>query len=145
MNPKEFFEQMAQFRTTGVLTMSPGPFRIKVGKEDIYAANVLTEIGPDYEEQKLKVIETHLLNGVVRRLHDLADDDGEITLSPELWEDGFLQGLLTTWWWVVFFAAQHGIDDVEAGEEGEPDAFEGQMGMLKGWAGALDTDEASNG
>jgi len=101
---------MAQYEETGILTLSPGPFRIRVGEADILAARVLTELNPDYEDRPLRDLEDSLLNGVLRCLHDMGED-GTIALEDIEWEVQGIQTLLMAWWWVVFFASQHGIED----------------------------------
>jgi len=124
VNPREFFVKMAQFESTGVLTLSPGPFRIKVGEHDIYAAQLLDSLGAEYDEKTLGEFEGVLLGNVIQRLFDMAagqsadgEDEGEIVVDAEVWRDDLIQTFLTAWWWTVFFAARHGIDQDDTEEE----------------------------
>lgn len=41
MTPEEFLRQLKDFNQDGLATLSPGPLRIKVGKSDARAAELL--------------------------------------------------------------------------------------------------------
>lgn len=107
MTPNEFFAQIAQYTSAGIITLSPGPFEIRIGKVDIQAAQLLETLYDDFADKTVGELEDALLTDVLRRMHDLSDD-GTIQINDNfnLWEDEHVQALLAAWWWAIFFAAQ---------------------------------------
>lgn len=119
MKPHEFFEKMARYKTTGTVTLSPGPFEIKIGDSDIEAARLLEIIAPSWDDMTEGEFEDHLLNSMLMRLNEMADDDGTV-LVDALWKDRTLQTYLSAWWWTVFFAAMpqaYRIEDIKPQEK----------------------------
>lgn len=109
MTAKEFFEKLEQFGKTGVVTLSPGPFKIRFGEDDMDGARFLGKLLELTDDTTtIGQSETTLLNSMMEQIAKALDKGTPI---EDLWHVREVRGHLMAWWWLLFFTAQVTEDD----------------------------------
>lgn len=106
MTPKAFFAWLAK-QQPGILTLAPGPLRIKIGPADIEAARVTVQNSDAWDQYRIGEIEEALLGRAIERWSKLADPTDDQKTFHENWHDPELRVYLYTWWWLIMFASMH--------------------------------------
>lgn len=119
MKPSDFFDWVATNEPDGVMTLSPGPFRVSVGKQDRDAAKYLVAMRPKYDDKKLIDLEAAIFLGIIYRFGDLMldddiedNDEARFELFKNALRDDRIEAYVSALWWIIFFASQ-AVDEEE--------------------------------
>jgi hypothetical protein len=106
MTPNDFIKWLRKSRP-GIVTLSPGPFHVRIGITDIRAARYLLQIEEQIDDDAtIADYESVILSHVVLRLHEIAEEaEGELD-GEAMWQDDRVQAMLCAWWWMTFWTAQ---------------------------------------
>lgn len=110
MRERDFYNFLIEaLNGSAVVTLSPGPFEVKVCDDDMHAANLIMRIGSEIgEDATYKQAEDWLLTGMLNRLDAIVEGntEGGKVESAALWADDRVRALLAAWWWLTFFRTQ---------------------------------------
>jgi len=102
MKLQEVLSKLAQVKDGYVITLSPGPFHIKVEAQDAVAATILQSLSQQLPaDSTTRDAETALLYNLLEAIKEYVDENPE----GHDWYTDKVAAVIAAFWWLFFWAS----------------------------------------